>query len=128
MFLDEPENGLYPGLIPLYTKSLKTILNEYNSAGFIFTHSPLLIQQLPSECVWEIKRNHNECSVKNVRINVLGENIGLLINELFDIEMEDTIYNEYIQIALQSRSTDFEKKLGDESKAILYALRGDDNA
>lgn len=125
VFIDEPEANLYPGLISLYLKSIKLILREFSSVAFIFTHSPVLIQQLPQSCVWKITRNSSIFRVKNILFNSLGENIGKITRELFDIDLEDSVYNEYLENSKNDVAKNAEL-FGNEAKTILFRMVDED--
>lgn len=125
IFLDEPETNLYPGLISIYMRAIKILLKEFSSIAFVFTHSPVLIQQMPKNSVWKISRTNELFFVRNIAFNSLGENIGRITRELFDIEIEDSIYKDYLEKAKKDADKNCEL-FGDEAKSILYIMEKTD--
>lgn len=129
IIIDEPESHLHPPLLSTFIRSLSWLLINRNSMAIIATHSPVVLQEVPKKCVWIIERSDNVINIRKPRIETFGENIGLLMNEVFKLEIEKTGYVSLIRDLVESNDGDYRKiiklldnSLGEEAKAILYSL------
>jgi predicted ATP-dependent endonuclease of OLD family len=51
LLFDEPETHLHPSIIFKLINTLNKLLDDYDSYLIIATHSPIVIQQIPSKKV-----------------------------------------------------------------------------
>jgi predicted ATP-dependent endonuclease of OLD family len=51
VFLDEPENHLHPPLLSALIRALSELLIDRNGVAVVSTHSPVVLQEVPSSCV-----------------------------------------------------------------------------
>lgn len=56
VFLDEPENYLHPPLVSALTRALSQLLIDRNGVAIVSTHSPAVLEEVPSSCVWTLRR------------------------------------------------------------------------
>ncbi len=56
LLFDEPETHLHPNMTFKLIKALSNLLETYDSYGVLATHSPIVLQQIPSKYVRIIER------------------------------------------------------------------------
>jgi predicted ATPase len=128
VLLDEPESHLHPPLLSAFIRSLSELLHDRNGLAIIATHSPVVLQEVPSLCVWKMERIEMEVQMRRPSIETFGENVGVLTREIFTLEVSDSGYHKLLEKELeQSRSYKrilkrFDGQLGSEAKGILRSL------
>lgn len=88
VFIDEPEGHLHPPLLAAFIRALSVILREYNGAAIIATHSPVILQEVPSSCVWKLVRHGKYTIPERPRIETFGEDVSTLLSDIFGLEIE----------------------------------------
>ncbi|MFG0215286.1 AAA family ATPase, partial [Brevibacillus porteri] len=86
VFLDEPECHLHPPLLSTFTRILSYLLIRRNGMGIIATHSPVVVQEIPSKCVWILNRIGREINLERPERETFGENINLITKNVFSFE------------------------------------------
>ncbi|MCB2160669.1 ATP-binding protein [bacterium] len=133
VLIDEPESHLHPPLLSAFIRSLSNILNHRNGVAIIATHSPVVLQEVPKNCVWIIRRVGFHANAERPGIETFGENVGILTREIFGLEVTRSGFHKLLQdeinklLVLDETSysriiSNFENNLGIEAKAILRAL------
>lgn len=85
---DEPETHLHPNAIVELMNTIYELVNQFSSYCLIATHSPIIIRELPSKCVYVINRENSTPIIRRIGIESFGENLGVLSDEVFgDREM-----------------------------------------
>lgn len=97
LLMDEPENHLHPQAISKLMKVLLAILEHYESFCILATHSPLIIRELTSDCVYVMESIGSDRSVRFIGSESLGANLTTLTNEIFGINEEKSYYVEKIK-------------------------------
>lgn len=97
LLMDEPETHLHPQAISRLMKMLLEILEYYESFCILATHSPLIIRELTSDCVYVVDSMGTERSVRHIGSESLGANLTTLTNEIFGINEENSYYVEKIK-------------------------------
>ncbi|WP_045747644.1 AAA family ATPase [Actinoplanes rectilineatus] len=131
VLLDEPEAHLHPPLLSAFIRSLSDLLNSRNAVAVIATHSPVVLQEVPADCVWMLRRSGDYFEKDRPSVETFGENVGILTREVFGLEVTRTGFhallsdavdegNSYEEIVLR-----FGAKLGSEARSILQALIAD---
>ena len=128
VLLDEPEAHLHPPLLSAFIRALSDLLINRNGVALIATHSPVVLQEVPSSCVWMIRRTGTLSTADRPEIQTFGENVGLLTREVFGLEVTQSGFHKMLTDSV-SRSSGykavarrFNNELGDEARAILHAL------
>ncbi|WP_060644086.1 AAA family ATPase [Ensifer sp. Root423] len=86
LLIDEPETNLHPGLLSSVVDALTRVLEEYDSYAIIATHSPILLQQIPSRYVRVVTRdNLNRPAVNPLSFESFGEDLGELTRKVLDL-------------------------------------------
>jgi len=127
VLIDEPECHLHPPLLSAFIRALNDLLVNRNGVGIIATHSPVVLQEVPSSCVWKLSRSGHEVSAERPEIKTFGENVGVLTREVFNLELTQTGYHKLIsQSAIGSTYeqivAEFNDELGAEGRALARAL------
>lgn len=101
LFLDEPENHLHPPLLSALIRALSDLLMDRNGVAIISTHSPIVLQEIPSSCVWVLDRDQkNQVSALRPDRETFGTNLGALIYDIFDLEMSRSGFRRLIREAV----------------------------
>lgn len=91
LLFDEPEMHLHPNAIANFVRMLELILNKFNSYAVLATHSPIILQEIPSRYVNVFERQDNVPMVYKLGIESFGENIDVLTEKVFKtMEVEDS--------------------------------------
>jgi ABC-type multidrug transport system ATPase subunit len=134
VLLDEPEAHLHPPLLSAFVRSLSDLLVNRNGVAIIATHSPVVVQEVPTSCVWKIRRSGHVVAAERPDIQTFGENVGILTREIFGLEVTDAGFHRLLRESVQSTDTleqalkKFDGELGGEARALIRALvlnRGD---
>ncbi|WP_281300945.1 MULTISPECIES: AAA family ATPase [unclassified Iodidimonas] len=87
VLFDEPETHLHPPLLSALMRSLSQLLHTRNAVAIIATHSPVVLQEIPSSCVWKVCRRKLVSEKKRPDTETFGENVGVLTREVFGLEV-----------------------------------------
>ncbi|MES2387872.1 MAG: AAA family ATPase [Bacteroidota bacterium] len=128
VLLDEPEGYLHPPLLSAFIRALSDLLVKRNAVAIIGTHSPVVLQEVPQSCVWKLRRNGANAVAERLEIESFGENVGLLTQEVFGLEVADSGFHRILK-SIVSESDTYEEaigklnnQLGFEARAILRNL------
>lgn len=128
VLLDEPEAHLHPPLLSAFVRALSDLLIDRNGVAIIATHSPVILQEVPSDCVWKIRRDGRIAQAERPTIETFGENVGVLTREVFGLEVTDAGFHQLLRDAVRKEESfesivaKFDGKLGGEARALIRAL------
>ncbi|HHV7519237.1 TPA: AAA family ATPase [Burkholderia orbicola] len=128
VLLDEPEAHLHPPLLSAFVRALSDLLVNRNGVAIVATHSPVILQEVPSECVWKIWRNGRIVQAERPTIETFGENVGVLTREVFGLEVTDAGFHQLLRTAAHDGENfedviaKFDNRLGGEARALIRAL------
>lgn len=128
VLIDEPEAHLHPPLLSAFIRSLSELLIDRNGVAIIATHSPVVLQEVPKNCVWKLRRTGVESKIERPEIETFGENVGILTREVFGLEVAQSGFHKLLSEAVSSHDTyeaalaHFNNDLGAEARAILRGL------
>lgn len=128
VILDEPEGYLHPPLLSAFIRALSDLLITRNAVAIVGTHSPVVLQEVPKSCVWKLRRRGNNAISERLDIESFGENVGLLTQEVFGLEVTDSGFHKILKKLSEEASnyqeaiSELENQLGLEGKAILRNL------
>ncbi len=94
---DEPETHLHPNAVAGLFQVLNSILNEHNSFCLLATHSPLVIQELPSKRVIIFEREGNVTEAKYLPVETFGENLSELTRHVFETHEVPSYYKRVLR-------------------------------
>jgi predicted ATPase len=83
VLIDEPEAHLHPPLQSSFIRALSSLLTARNGVGVLATHSPVMLQEVPRNCVWLLFREGINTSSERPTIETFAENLGVLTREVF---------------------------------------------
>lgn len=128
VIMDEPEEHLHPPLVSALIRALSNLLTYRNGVGIIATHSPVIIQEVPQNCVWILRRAGEELVAERPEIETFGENLGILTSQIFGYEVTNSGFHTMIQNSVERYKSykgalrHFNGQLGGEGKKILRSL------
>ena len=128
VLIDEPEAHLHPPLQGSYIRALSALLTIKNGLAILATHSPVMLQEVPRECVWLLFRDGNNTSNERPQIETFAENLGVLTREVFRVEVTQSGFHTLLQREVEDvDSIDqllsrFNGQLGAEGRAIARSL------
>lgn len=86
VLIDEPELFLHPPLISNFIRCISEIMTKKNALCILSTHSPIIVQEIPKDCVKIIERSReNIFSIIEPKYETFGENLSTLTNEIFKL-------------------------------------------
>lgn len=133
VLLDEPEAHLHPPLLAAFIRSLSDLLVSKNGVAIIATHSPVILQEVPSECAWILNRSGQSMVAERPLGETFGENVGLISRSVFSLEVTESGYNSLIRKIVRNNSdlsyeqliAIFSGRLGIEGRTLLRVAMAD---
>jgi predicted ATPase len=128
VLIDEPEAHLHPPLAASFIRALSALLASRNGVGILATHSPVMLQEVPQDCVWLLFRSGSNIEAERSQVETFAENLGVLTREVFRLEVTKSGYHTIISKAVETHSTlesllaDFRGHLGAEGRALARVL------
>lgn len=83
LLLDEPETHLHPDAIAELLSALDDMLEEYQSCCVMVTHSPLLIRELTSDCVYVMEREDKMVILRKPGVETIGSGLNTITDDIF---------------------------------------------
>lgn len=108
ILFDEPELHLHPQLLTGLLNTLSEILESQDSFAIIATHSPLVIQQLPMECVHVLRRDRMTPMVLKPTFQTFGESLSELTKFVFSSTEADRDYRSVLDRIYREVNQDVE--------------------
>ena len=133
VLIDEPEAHLHPPLLSAFIRALSELLNSTNGVAIIATHSPVILQEAPKSCVWKLRRAGAEAIADRLEIESFGENVGVLTNEIFGLEIAKSGFYKLLNKAIEVNDNyeevvdHFNDQLGMEARAIVMSIYSNKN-
>ena len=124
VLLDEPESHLHPPLLSAFVRSLSDLLIKRNGVAIVATHSPVVLQEVPKNCVWKLWRVGKATTAERPDIETFGENVGVLTREVFGLEVTQSGFHKMVsEVARETGDYDevvakFGGQLGGEARTI----------
>ena len=123
LLFDEPELHLHPNAIANTMRMFYRLLEEFNSYAIIATHSPLIIQEIPSRYIRVLTRVNNILSIHMPDNECFGENVTKITDDIFDVRSTESNYKSVLKKLSQKMEYDeilalFEGKLS--FNAMIY--------
>lgn len=97
IIMDEPEMHLHPPLLGSFIRSLSSLLKKINGVAILATHSPIILQEVPKDCVYKLNRFGNILKAERPKIETFGEEIGLLTSEVFGLEVTESGFHQLLK-------------------------------
>lgn len=83
ILFDEPEMHLHPNAISSLLQYMYRLLGQYNSFCIMTTHSPLVIQEIPSDNVIIFKREGNSLEVQPLPFETFSQDLTAVTESVF---------------------------------------------
>ena len=83
ILLDEPETHLHPDAIAELLNALDEMLEEYQSCCVLVTHSPLLVRELTSDCVYVMEREDKMVILRKPGVETIGSGLNTITDDIF---------------------------------------------
>jgi len=120
ILFDEPEMHLHPNAIANLLKTFQVILEKFDSYAIIATHSPIILQDIPSKFVRVFDREGNIPIIRNLPIECFGESITTITQSVFEtIEVRESFKDFFSENAIFFNMEEIENKF--ENKLSLNA-------
>ena len=103
--IDEPEIHLHPPLLSTYIRSLSFMLRKKNAVALLATHSPIVLQEVPSNCVTKVIRRVENMGFIKIENETFASGTDLITREIFGYDILKTGFYKLIEDELQD---DFE--------------------
>lgn len=131
IIFDEPETHLHPPLLSAFIRSISELVINANAVAIMATHSPVVLQEIPKRCISVLRKSGVYTSVFRPKIETFGENIGVLTEEIFGLEIKNTGFHTLLKKAIRSHQDYedvlevFNNELSIEAKSIIRAYIND---
>lgn len=132
ILFDEPEIHLHPNAIANVMRMFYRLLEEFNSYAIFSTHSPIILQEIPSKFIMILDRIGNSLTVRKPDIECFGNNISEIIFDVFDVTNRESNYKTHLLKLCKTKSYDEILKIFDDNlslHALIFLrnnLRGED--
>jgi ABC-type lipoprotein export system ATPase subunit len=91
ILFDEPEMHLHPNAIANLLKTFQIILERFDSYAIMATHSPIILQDVPSKFVRIFEREGNVPIVRDLQVECFGNSITTITQSVFEtIEVRES--------------------------------------
>lgn len=126
--MDEPEGHLHPPLLSAFIRCTSDLLTERNGIAILATHSPVVLQEVPSNCVWLLDRTPQGLQAERPQMQTYGESIDALTRQAFRLQLSRTGYHQLLCEAVDKASNlqevidSFGGQLGIEAQAVARGL------
>ena len=129
LLIDEPETHLHPNAIANLMRMLNLLLETYDSYAIIATHSPLVLQELPSSNIIILERDKDVLSVRPPVIECFGASVSNIIDDTFDVRSNESSYKTILKNALEYMSEEqvlqfFDNELSLNAMIYLRTIAG----
>lgn len=132
LLFDEPETHLHPSMLANLMSVINGLLDDFNSYAIISTHSPIVLQQVPSTYVRVIRRIENTPDIGELSIETFGENFTEISQAVFDVSDYERDYKDIFIDLLKEHSAEdilnmFNNRLGISARALLHSLEKEES-
>ncbi|HDZ9447900.1 TPA: AAA family ATPase, partial [Vibrio cholerae] len=129
VLFDEPETHLHPNAVANLFNVMNKMLRSYKSYAIIATHSPIVIQEIPSKRVILLTREGDSTIAKNMQLETFGESISELTRHVFDTASISNYYKLVLKqlsrrMPIEEVNALFNNNLSFNAKAYLIAQYG----
>ncbi|MGE7827331.1 AAA family ATPase [Paenibacillus sp. NPDC093718] len=114
VLIDEPETHLHPPLLSTYIRALSHLLIKRNAVAIIATHSPIILQEVPRNCVNKINRTGRNMSFSRIETQTFATSVDTLTREVFGLEVVKTGFYQLIEKELDKNFDTTYRKFDNE--------------
>lgn len=112
--IDEPENSLHAPLLSAFMYALRNDLVKKKAMAIIATHSPVVLREIPRQCVHMLRSREGLRYVMYPSIETFGENLGVLLNEIFGLNADKSGYFTYLKEKAKEEYRAYKDDLSEE--------------
>ncbi len=118
VLFDEPETHLHPNAVASLFRVLNDILTQYNSFAVVATHSPVVIQEVPSKRVLFFTREGDVTFAERLSVESFGESISELTRHVFETIEIPHFYKEVLRDLAREYSFNEVMELFDDKLSV----------
>lgn len=128
VLIDEPEAHLHPPLVMAFVRALSDLLIKRNGVAILATHSPVVAQEVPADCVSLMFRPGGETQIERPEIETFAENLGALTREIFRVQVTESGHHSLIAKIVDDAENindvldRFDNKVGAEGRALARTM------
>ncbi len=128
VLIDEPECYLHPPLLSALLRATEDLLRENNAIAIIATHSPVVLQEIPQNCIWKIDRVGKDTEFIRPITPTFGESVSTLTHEVFGLEVRKSGFYDILKKEVESGKglkeivKDYDEQLGLEAITHLAGI------
>lgn len=123
ILIDEPETHMHPTLLSALIAVINEIAKLYNAMVIIATHSPVVLQEIPKNCIWKIF----DTKIERPIINTFGENVGIITRDVYGLESKKSGFVNFIKNANPNELKGVQNEFGSEAIFEFLAKRDECN-
>ena len=97
ILFDEPEIHLHPNAIANMMRMFNLLLEQFNSYAIFSTHSPIILQEIPSRYIHILDREEDVLTTRKPAIECFGSNVSDIITDVFDVSLRESNYKSHIK-------------------------------
>ena len=129
VLFDEPETHLHPNAVANLFLVLSDVLQDFNSYAIVATHSPVVIQEIPSKRVLVFERVDNVTDAHPLLIESFGESLTELTRHVFETDEVKNVYRRTLKDLAEDETVEevmrrFPRGLSLSAQAYLLAQYG----
>lgn len=126
VLFDEPETHLHPNAVANLFVVLTHILRHHKSYAVVATHSPVVIQEIPSKRVVVFTREGGVTDAAALQFESFGESVAELTEHVFKTQEAESLYREVLNriakaMTLEEALDLFTNRLSMNAKSYLLA-------
>jgi predicted ATPase len=127
ILFDEPEIHLHPEALSALARAFHLLLEEFDSYAIIATHSPIVLQEIPSRYVTVFDREGNFPVISKLSVESFGENFTVITEDVFHTSTSRNNYRDHLDKLSKKYSLEevleiFDNQLGFNARSFLSAL------
>jgi hypothetical protein len=129
ILFDEPETHLHPNAVGNLFLVLSRILHQFQSYSIVATHSPVVLQEIPSKRVLHFVRDGDTTVADPLAVESFGESVTELTRHVFDTIEVESLYKHVLGDLARTKTPEevlglFPKGLSISAQAYLAGLYG----
>ncbi|WP_422849604.1 AAA family ATPase [Acidovorax sp. M14] len=127
--IDEPENHLHPALLSTTMHILRTLLQQRKSFGLVSTHSPIVIQEIPSKYVQILKKIDGQAEFERLSVESFGTSVDSLIACAFGMPADMPSYVDVLKSLAKNKyelddiEAELERPLSAEARSFFWSMK-----
>lgn len=126
VLVDEPESHLHPSYLYQFSRVLNVMLEQRDSYAVVCTHSPLVLQDVPTDCVTILDRDDRTPVVRRLGLQSYGAGVGELSFAVFGADPHEAKWAEVLKglaTTTDEPSAGFTPTLGPQAMSVILGER-----